>query len=710
MGLGAPSATAHLADEMVYLRGALNSTAAIIYTVDCSFQIMTVNAAWDEFAAANDAAHLQASAVVGTNLLDWIRGPIRDETRRVCELIFSGELARYANDFDCSSPDHRRIFALTISPLHDTHSVVVGASFVSHDITERKLLEEQLSSRNEELHMMVAELRRQHAATERERDRAQSLGRVIATVNQSLSTQTTVDSVLAVATHLVQAPAAAVYLLSDDGQRFLPCGSQGIDLQRADPAAFEFETSVAGHVLRKQAAHEITDSSTTHGLIYPRLADGSAPQSLYVVPIPTYDGPIGVLEVYAARRRSFDAGERSLLATLAAAAGIALTNAALYDEQVRRRQEAEQSAHTAAEHAAQLDATIGAMADGVWMCDSNGRIITINDAALHMFGLEREYVVGQSVEQLERLSVICHGERPHLGLKLALRGETVYAECGVELPRAAKELIVDICATPIADVSGAIVGAVAVVRDITDAKAMDRVKEDFLSIAAHELKTPITALKGYAQLALKRIGDLPEVGSSRRFLETIDDQADRINGLVQKLLDVSRIHAGKLDLQWSRFDLYELVEVAAERAQMISPIRLTVVEPRASTMVTADMPRIEQVLYNLIDNAIKYSPDGGTVRIAVDCVDDNARVVVHDQGMGIPSAKLPYIFDRWYQAHYSSHGDYGGMGLGLYICKEIVERHGGTIWARSDERGGSSIGFTIPLRPPAIGPSGTIET
>jgi signal transduction histidine kinase len=113
----------------------------------------------------------------------------------------------------------------------------------------------------------------------------------------------------------------------------------------------------------------------------------------------------------------------------------------------------------------------------------------------------------------------------------------------------------------------------------------------------------------------------------------------------------------------------------------------------------ADMQRIEQVLFNLFDNAVKYSPDGGTIRVELEASATHALVTVSDQGLGIPSEKLPFIFDRWYQAHHGTHGDYGGMGLGLYICKEIIERHGGHMWAKSDEQGGSTVGFALPLRP-----------
>jgi PAS domain S-box-containing protein len=372
----------------------------------------------------------------------------------------------------------------------------------------------------------------------------------------------------------------------------------------------------------------------------------------------------------------------------------------------RERDRAQALARLAGEQAAQLTATIGAMTDGVWMCDATGRLIQVNDAGLRMFGLREEDVAGATIDVLAN-RVLCRSERPHLGLRTALRGQTVRQECDVDVEGVPANLIVELCATPILDGRGAITGAVAVVRDITRTKAMDRMKEDFLSVAAHELKTPVTALKGYAQLALKRIGDLPEAGPARRFLQTIDGQADRITGLVQKLLDVSRIHAGKLELQTSHFDLQALIEPIVDHMRFVSPEHMIEFTKGEPVVVVADMQRIEQVLFNLLDNAVKYSPNGGVIRLSVEVEEQRARVTVVDQGLGIPQEKLPHIFERWYQAHFDTHGDYGGMGLGLYICKEIVEQHGGYMWAHSYGQGGSNIGFALPLFPPLEGEAAT---
>jgi PAS domain S-box-containing protein len=363
----------------------------------------------------------------------------------------------------------------------------------------------------------------------------------------------------------------------------------------------------------------------------------------------------------------------------------------------RAREESEQHARAAVEQAARLHATLGAMADGVWICNQAGVLISVNDAGLEMFGLQRSEVTGQLLAVLARLFRIGRDECRRLGLDLALQGETIHAECDVSLRGNTGDLTVDIRAAPIRDEGDGIIGAVAVVRNITDAKNTDRLKDEFLSVAAHELKTPITALKGYTQLAIKRTPPVPETQYTRRALETIDEQADRITRLVQKLLDVSRIQSGGLELQPVRFDLQKLMARVVEQAQVIAPSHTIILTAHAPIMVMADYARLEQVLLNLVDNAIKYSSKDGTIRLASELLPGRVRVSVHDHGVGIPENKLPHIFDRWYQAHWGTHGDYGGMGLGLYICKEIIEQHGGHMWATSSGAAGTAIGFVLPL-------------
>jgi PAS domain S-box-containing protein len=686
----------HTLDQLLSLRGALNSVDSTIYTIDRSYRITMVNAGWHTFASANGAQALAGPQAIGMNLLDGMRGQPREETQRACEAIFRGELARYERDYDCSSPTERRIFTLVISPLRDDNGAIVGAAFINHNITRRKLLEEQLEGSNAEIRAMLDELRYQNELLTTERDRAQALGNVLNSINASTSVPSAVNAVLGVATTLVDVDGAAVYLLTPGEQHFTPAGTRSLDIHRSDQRAFTLATSLVGHVARNGAAEYVENASILPSLVLPLLDDGTTPQSAYSLPINTFQGTIGALEVYTKQRKHFDDQERNVLWTLAASTGVAISNAHFLEEQVRARTNAERLAQVASEQAAQLLATFSSLSDGVWICDKNGVLVSVNDAGLTMFGLRRADVIGVELLQLPQFYDVKRGERRRLGLRVALMGEHLHSECDIVLPNSNQRLTIEVRAAPVRD-GGEIIGAVSVVRDITEAQAMARLKDDFLAIAAHELKTPITALKGYTQLVLKRTRDLPNLDNVRRALHTIDEQADRISNLVHKLLDVTHIQTGNLELQYTRLDLHNLIARTVERMQVAVPAQRFELLSHAPIIVDVDQQRIEQVLGNLLDNAVKYSGTDAPIVVETSADDTFASVTVRDQGVGIPVEKLPHIFDQWYQAHYSTHGDYGGMGLGLYISKEIVDQHGGRMWADSSPDGGTTIGFTIPL-------------
>jgi signal transduction histidine kinase len=234
-----------------------------------------------------------------------------------------------------------------------------------------------------------------------------------------------------------------------------------------------------------------------------------------------------------------------------------------------------------------------------------------------------------------------------------------------------------------------------------EAQAAVRLREEFLSIAAHELKTPLTSVRGASQLTLRRAereGTL-EFERTIASLRVIDSQAARLAALIDRLLDVTRLRSGRLAIEAAPCELVSLVRTTAERAQAGTTRHVIVVRAPERLDVHADALRIEQVLTNLLDNAIKYSPDGGVIEVDVTREKETLRLSVRDHGTGIPTEHLARVFDRFFQSHNASH--LSGMGLGLYVTREIVELHGGTIAARLPEDGnGTVIEVTLPLAAP----------
>jgi PAS domain S-box-containing protein len=232
-----------------------------------------------------------------------------------------------------------------------------------------------------------------------------------------------------------------------------------------------------------------------------------------------------------------------------------------------------------------------------------------------------------------------------------------------------------------------------------DAQAAVRARDQFLSIASHELKTPLTSLMGYVDLMQRRAaraGD--QVERDQRAMRVVGEQAARLNKLVGALLDLSRIETGQLSIERGLVDLNALARRLVEETQPTTDRHtITFSEADQPIMLLGDELRLEQVVQNLIQNAIKYSPSGGTVAVLVERQGPNAYVRVSDQGIGIPAAALPQLFRRFYRAPNADSQHISGMGIGLYVVKEIVELHGGTVEVASQERQGSTFTICLPL-------------
>lgn len=245
------------------------------------------------------------------------------------------------------------------------------------------------------------------------------------------------------------------------------------------------------------------------------------------------------------------------------------------------------------------------------------------------------------------------------------------------------------------DDSKSIVGAAVVAKDSAELTELDQLREQFITLASHELKTPISIIKGYAQLLLKISMDVP--ARERGIINAIADGAERIHIIVNDLLDVSQLRAGNLTLAKEPIVLSELVEITVHHVSLTTTGHRVVTTRADGAVVNGDRYRLEQVLVNLLENAITYSPEGGDVVVEVTVADQEAVLSVKDSGVGIPKHKQHHICERFYRAHAGTPHDYGGIGLGLHISNEIVRRHGGRMWFESEEGKGSIFSFSLPL-------------
>ncbi|HEY6911916.1 MAG TPA: ATP-binding protein [Myxococcales bacterium] len=363
----------------------------------------------------------------------------------------------------------------------------------------------------------------------------------------------------------------------------------------------------------------------------------------------------------------------------------------------RAAAEREQLLAVAARHAAELDAVLDNMVEGVFACDRNGSMTLTNAAGRRLLDLRPSAGARASPGAAGGLQADGRAFRPaELPLLRALAGEVIVEEDEVlENPATHRPVFLRSSAAPIRDAAGAIAGAVVVARDVTEVVDLDRLKDQFIRVAAHELKTPAAILKGYALTLMRTDENLSP--SSRRMLEAIDRGAERLNRIVEDLVDVSQAFLDVLQLSPSTVRLDELVRATVAEVPLSSLHHIAIRDGACSATVKADPARTRQALRIILDNAIKYSPSGCTIEVTVSADAEQARVSVRDCGVGIPTEGQERIFRLFYRAHTDTAHDYGGMGIGLYMAKEIVKRQGGHIWFESREGEGSTFSFSLPL-------------
>lgn len=235
------------------------------------------------------------------------------------------------------------------------------------------------------------------------------------------------------------------------------------------------------------------------------------------------------------------------------------------------------------------------------------------------------------------------------------------------------------------------------IEDITDRKEIERRKDDFLSIASHELKTPLTTIKGYIQILERSV---PQ-NASEKFTSTLGKVAtyvDRLNSLIAELLDVSRIQTGNIELHKSVFNFDEMIHEAIEGMRASAENHEIIISGETNAEVTGDQSHIIQVINNLLSNAIKYAPHSKRVEINISKVSEYVKVSVKDFGLGMSAEDKKKVFERFFRGG-EIQKRFPGMGIGLYICDQIIKNHGGTIWVESELGKGSTFSFTIPKRP-----------
>jgi signal transduction histidine kinase len=418
--------------------------------------------------------------------------------------------------------------------------------------------------------------------------------------------------------------------------------------------------------------------------------------SLIVAPMQAGEEPIGTLVLATAGPGGRRYSQRDLDFVLAITdrAALAVRNARLTHELSRQRDEAE---HRAAE----LFGIVAASPNGVLFFGPDDRLKFANTRFSELFQVSIQASIGLPflpIFESLRQRWTTPGSLELLKTEEVFRDRSMEATCEVEAVIGGVHRTLHETTFPIRSAEGAYLGRNFIFTDLTAQRELDRQRTNFLSVASHELRTPLTPLSIYLQSMEKRLAkgepiEVTMVTKARR-------QVSRLTSLIDDLLDLSRLEAGRLDLRRQVLSLDALAaEIVSDFHAATSQHELLLERPAAPVLVVGDQARLEQVIVNLLQNAMKYSPDGGRITLRVEAVGAEAKLTIKDEGIGIPAEEQEQLFRRFFRARNATTMHFGGLGMGLYISHEIISHHGGRFEVRSEPGHGAAFAFYLPLSP-----------
>jgi len=336
-------------------------------------------------------------------------------------------------------------------------------------------------------------------------------------------------------------------------------------------------------------------------------------------------------------------------------------------------------------------AILGSMVEGVAVVDGTDRLLFSNRAFAEILGLDVAPKIGSTLVESVRQTELIESVRMVRGGQAAVHSEIVTGTLRQRF------FAVTVASVRAMETSGAVI----VLHDITDLRKLERVRRDFVANVSHEFKTPLTAIQGFAETLLAGAIDDPQ--NRIRFLQIILEHSRRLARLTDDLLELSKMDADRIDLEVDRLSVSQFVQSCLETTQRTAAeknLRVSVNLQGSVPDIAADRRRLAEVLQNLLDNAVQYTPSGGRIVVSASSDGEEVTFTVSDTGIGIPKVDQPRIFERFYRVDVARSREVGGTGLGLSIAKHLVEAHGGRIWVESEVGQGSKFHFTVPVFEP----------
>lgn len=428
--------------------------------------------------------------------------------------------------------------------------------------------------------------------------------------------------------------------------------------------------------------------------------------AIMILPIVIDNEAVGTVTFAKEAPDTYSDEDLELAEVFATNAALAIRNSKLYQQATTENEERARVEEELRRSNTQMNIILQNAADAINVRDHKGTIIYANDLAARFNGYDSAAeMTGATINEVEQKLQMFeikdeNGQLLEMkdlpGLQV-LRGNDNSRKVISSYDKETGETIWTIRkAQAVYNEEGNILYSVTVITDITESKEEEKRKDEFISIASHELKTPLTSVKAFTQLLEKHFSKTKDL-KAKNYLRRINNQVNKLNQLVEDLLDVSKIQLGKLELKKEKIKLYDLVDETISDMKALAEDYDIRVEGNTNITVICDKYRISQVLSNLVNNAIKYSRNKKEIVVKINKSEDGKKTIVsvQDFGIGIPKEHVNELFQKFYRVEGHNQSNYGGLGIGLYISSEILKRHGETIWVESKPRKGSIFSFTL---------------
>ncbi len=539
----------------------------------------------------------------------------------------------------------------------------------------------------------------------RERDRLETLFEVTGILTASLDTEATMSRALDRLAAAVGAPNGTIFRYEEATANLelqAMVGRTPYDLGNVKPEEMPcMECGLTAWLIENRESLLIGDLAKDA-----RFSSVDTFHSVIAAPLEIGEDLLGVIVLMSPEMDAFDKGHLQLVTTASSQIATAFNNAILYNKVREQSHQMGQMLRTSQTEAAKSGAILEGVADGVMFADQKGQIVLFNDAAERILGVSGENVVGQPLSRLAGI----YGDQAGAWFD-AIRSwsaQGTSSENGEEAIRYLEERFqlgdrfVSVHLSPVT-MQNQFVGTVSLVRDITRDVEVDRMKSEFVSTVSHELRTPMTSIKGYADLLILGAAG-PTTDQQGQFLKIIKENADRLSALVNDLLEISRLEQGKIQLERIRVDVGEILNGGLQDLQDMGKeeqkeLVIEVDAPPEMPAVYVDPARMNQVMENLVTNAFQYTPAGGKITLSARALpnEEGVEISVRDTGMGMTEETLKHIFERFYRGSNAVVMETPGTGLGLSIVQQLVEMHGGKIWAESEPDEGTTFTLTLPI-------------